>query len=90
MTDYTYVLVSEVDNSYYIGSTNNLKNRIKAHNSGRSKYTKRKMPWKLIYYEEFLTLAEARKREFQIKSWHSRKSIEKLINNHTMAPSSSG
>jgi len=37
------------------------------------------MPWKLIYYEEFGSLSDARRREKQIKAWHSRDSIEKLI-----------
>ncbi|MBI2464976.1 GIY-YIG nuclease family protein [Candidatus Shapirobacteria bacterium] len=84
---YTYILQSEIDNSYYIGSTNNLSIRLVYHNNGRSKYTSRKRPWKLIYYEEFLTLSEARSREKQIKSWHSRKAVERLLNK---APSSSG
>ena len=85
---YTYILASVKDNSYYIGSTNNLKNRIEYHNEGRSKYTKLKKPWNLIYFEEFSSLSLARKREKQIKSWKSREAIERLIK--TMALSSSG
>ncbi|HOR02092.1 MAG TPA: GIY-YIG nuclease family protein [Candidatus Woesebacteria bacterium] len=85
---YTYILASVKDNSYYIGSTNNLKNRIEYHNEGRSKYTKLKKPWNLIYFEEFSSLSLARKREKQIKSWKSREAIERLIK--TRALSSSG
>lgn len=48
---YVYVLESEVDKSWYIGYTSNLSKRIEEHNNGDSYYTKRKMPWRIIYYE---------------------------------------
>ena len=86
--NYCYILTSLKDNSYYIGSTSNIEIRLHHHNTGKSKYTRTKMPWKLIYFEEFDSLSSAKKREYQIKSWHSRYSIEKLI--LRKAPSSSG
>jgi len=76
---YTYILKSEKNNSYYIGSCGNIDIRLNRHNKGLSKSTKRYVPWKLVHTEEFLTLSEARKREYQIKSWKSRKAIEKII-----------
>ena len=76
---YTYVLQSEKDGSYYIGSTNNIEARLKKHNSGGSKYTKSKLTCKLVYKEECQSLSEARKREYYLKSLKSRKYIEKLI-----------
>lgn len=82
---YTYILISLKDNSYYIGSTSNIKERLNYHNTGRSRYTKLKMPWNLIYFEELLTLSLARKRETQIKSWKSRKAVERLINNKALS-----
>ena len=78
---FTYVLQSKKDNSYYIGSTNNIENRLKNHNSGRSRYTKNKLPYIIVYKEDFASLAEARKREYYLKSLKSRKYIEKLIKN---------
>ena len=77
--NYCYILKSLIDNSYYIGSTTDINKRIKYHNSGRSRYTKTKKPWVIIYSEEFSILSEARKREKQIKSWKDRKAIERLI-----------
>ena len=82
---YTYILTSLKNNSYYVGSTSDLKQRLTYHNTGKSKYTKLKMPWNLIYFEEFLTLSLARKRETQIKSWKSRKSIERLIDKKALS-----
>ena len=76
---YCYILKSEINNLYYVGSTSNLKVRLDYHNKGRSKYTRTKRPWKLLYYEEFSTLSLARQREKQVKSWKSREAVERLI-----------
>ena len=56
---YAYVLRSEKDKRLYKGHTNDLKARLKAHNSGLSKSTKGYIPWKLVYFEEFKTRQEA-------------------------------
>ena len=79
MKFHTYILRSEKDNSYYIGSTGSIEQRIKAHNSGNVISTKHKRPWVLIHKEEYLTLKEAVQRERQIKSWKRRRVIEGLI-----------
>ncbi len=76
---YTYILKSLNNNSYYVGSCENVKIRFNLHNKGQVKSTKRYVPWKLIYKEEYKTLSEAMKREIQIKSWKKRAAIEKLI-----------
>lgn len=58
------------DNSLYTGSCINIKYREKKHNSGNgAKYTKYRRPVKIIYFEKFNTLTEARRRETQIKRW---------------------
>ncbi len=77
----TYILQSEIDGSYYIGSTENIESRIIRHNKGYSGYTKTKRPWVLVYNEEYKTLSEAKAREYYLKSLKSRVSIQKLINN---------
>ena len=78
---FAYILKSEKDDSYYIGSTENIEKRIEKHNKGYSLYTKSKRPWKLVYKEEYKTLSEAKKREYYLKSMKSRIVIQKLINN---------
>jgi putative endonuclease len=79
---FTYILISKLDNSYYVGSTNNLENRLKKHNSGFVKSTKAKVPWELVYSEKYDNLSSVRVRESQIKSWKSRLAIERLIVRH--------
>ena len=76
---FTYILKSEKNNAFYIGSCQNLKIRINLHNKGLVKSTKRSKPWLLYYYESYSTLKEARKREKQIKSWKKRQPIENLV-----------
>lgn len=78
VTYYVYILQSEKDGTYYVGSTQDLDSRLKRHNQGRSKYTKVRRPWKLRYFEAFLDRSSAVKREIEIKR-HKRSSyIEKL------------
>ncbi len=84
---YNLYILKLVDNSYYIGSTNDLKKRLNYHEKGRVRSTKGKLPFELIYTEEYDNRSEAQSREYQIKKWKSRKAIERLINK---ALSSSG
>ncbi|PIS15362.1 endonuclease [Candidatus Shapirobacteria bacterium CG09_land_8_20_14_0_10_38_17] len=62
-----YVLKSKTAKRSYVGITNNLKRRFKQHNLGNNFYTKRHLPWELIYKEEFNNRKEARKREKYLK-----------------------
>ena len=79
MPYHVYIIRSLKDNTYYVGSTNNLENRIDRHNQGRVTYTKAKRPWKLVYSEEHPTRSSAAKRETEIKSHKRRAFIEALI-----------
>ncbi|MBW6535545.1 MAG: GIY-YIG nuclease family protein [Mariniphaga sp.] len=72
---------SELDESFYIGYSSNLEQRLQYHNSGKSRYTSKKMPWKLVYTENFETRSEALKREKFLKKQRNREFYKKLINN---------
>ena len=76
---YVYIIQSDVDGSYYAGYSRNPPLRVIHHNDGWTRSTKAKRPWKLVYVEEFLTKAEALRREREIKKKKSRKFLEKLI-----------
>ena len=66
--------------SYYTGSTINLERRIQQHQSGEgANHTKKYLPVRLIYFEEFKRIDEAFFREKQVQNW-SRKKKEALIN----------
>ena len=66
---YVYVLKSEKDGSLYIGYTDNLKRRFVEHNEGRSKSTKHKAPFALVYYEAYRSKSDARYRESNLKDF---------------------
>jgi putative endonuclease len=65
---YTYVLLSEKDNQFYSGYTQNLKLRFKQHCNGLVESTKERRSLKLIYYEACLNQKDALKREKYFKT----------------------
>jgi putative endonuclease len=76
----TYILFSETKNQFYIGHTGDqIEDRLRKHNSNHDGFTGGYGDWSLVYHEQYHSKAEAYKRERQIKSWKSRKMIEKLI-----------
>lgn len=80
MKGFVYILRC-ADGSYYTGSTTDLELRIRQHQNGEgANYTKKRLPVKLIYLEEFQRIDEAFYREKQIQGW-GRKKKEALINN---------
>jgi putative endonuclease len=61
-------MIQCADGTLYTGYTNDLENRMAAHNSGAgAKYTRGRGPVRLLYSEAFETKGEALKREIQIK-----------------------
>ena len=62
-----YVLKSSVDGELYVGSTNDLKRRLREHNTGKSFSTSRRGPFELVYYEAYKNLQDAREREASLK-----------------------
>ncbi|NND10348.1 MAG: GIY-YIG nuclease family protein [Flavobacteriaceae bacterium] len=77
-----YILLCS-DGSYYTGSTKNLEIRINEHQSGHgANYTKKRLPVKLIYYEQYSRIDHAFYREKQVQGW-SRKKKEALIQGET-------
>jgi len=67
------------DGSFYTGITNDLSRRLQAHQDGKaSRYTRSRLPVKLVYLESARNRSTAIKRELIIKRM-SRKSKEELI-----------
>jgi len=61
----------------YVGYTNNLKKRIKLHNTGKGAKFTRGRTWKLIYKEILKSKSQAISREYYIKNNRSlRKKIK--------------
>ncbi len=78
MPFYTYMLHCS-DKSYYVGHTDNLSQRLSAHQLGTiDGYTAARLPVKLVWHQEFHTREDAFNAERKIKGW-SRKKKQALI-----------
>jgi len=63
-------MIKNAGNSLYIGITENIKNRVGYHNTKQgSQFTKNRSVFRVVFKEEYKTLAETRRREIQIKKW---------------------
>ena len=70
MTYFVYLIVSNLKNNKkfsYVGYTNNLKKRLKLHNSGKGAKFTRGKKWKLVYYEKYDSKSNAMRNEFKLK-----------------------
>ena len=76
---YVYVLQSKKNKELYKGYTSNLKKRLKQHNKGMVKSSKRYMPWKLIYYEACLDIKDAKRREKYLKTSQGNRLLKRRL-----------
>jgi putative endonuclease len=74
---YVYIIQSVVNHSFYTGMTSDIEKRILEHNSGKGTYTKKFMPWKLVYFEVCENRIAARKREKYLKTAEGKISVLK-------------
>ncbi len=68
---YVYILKSERDDGYYIGSSRDLKRRKAEHDQGLVEATRHRRPLILIYYEAYSTKERAQERERKLKDFGS-------------------
>jgi len=76
---YTYVLLSQVDNNFYIGFTKDLQKRLEEHMKGLVDSTKVRRPFKLVYYEACLDEKKAIKREKYFKTGFGRRFLKSKV-----------
>lgn len=77
---FVYILECS-DKSFYCGITNDIDKRFIRHSEGKgAKYTRTRLPLKLVYVEKYDNRSLAAKREYQIKQL-SRKQKEEIIFN---------
>ena len=70
---YVYLIQSiPFPNQRYIGLTSDIKDRIDAHNEGRSPHTSKYKPWKLVTYLAFSNESKAVEFEQYLKSGSGR------------------
>jgi putative endonuclease len=79
---YVYVIQSSRDKKFYVGSTNDLKRRVKQHNDGLVPATKRRRPLKLVYYEACISKNDAIRREKYLKTAWGKRYIKNRLEDY--------
>ena len=67
-------------NKTYVGYTNNLKLRLKKHNTNKGAKATKGYKWKIIFKKKFLTKSEAMSYEYSLKKNRIKRSIIIKIN----------
>ena len=76
---YAYVLQSLKDGKLYIGFTKDLKRRMQEHKSGGSVSTKKRLPFRLVFYEAFVSEGDAKRRERYFKTTKGKKALKLIL-----------
>jgi putative endonuclease len=79
---FVYVLLSEKDGKFYIGSIANVEQRVAEHNTGKNISTANRRPLKLIFYEAFPTKTDALRREHYFKTTKGKVTIRQMIRDY--------
>ncbi|MBU0278555.1 GIY-YIG nuclease family protein [Gemella sp. zg-1178] len=83
-SEFSYILLCR-DNTFYIGYTKDIKERIKKHNLKKgAKYTKGRRPVILKYFEEFDNKSEALKKEMALKKLSKKEKSLYISKNMTL------
>lgn len=75
---YVYVLKNK-DRKLYIGYTTDLRERVRRHNAGEVKSTKSYLPWRLIFYEGYVSKIDVKRREQYLKKAKGRTTIKTML-----------
>jgi putative endonuclease len=78
---FVYVLFSLKDKGLYIGFTTNLKNRFSRHTRGEVLSTANRRPLKMVYFEGYTNIKDAKAREVFLKSGFGRKNLKQALKN---------
>ncbi len=79
---YVYILHNVHKNFIYIGYSENVKERVAAHNEGKSQSTKHYIPLELIHYEAYNTMSDAKRRELYLKTNKGRTTIMTMLKDY--------
>ncbi len=74
-----YILYSPKIDKYYIGISHDPAERLQWHNRGLKGWTRRGIPWKLVFVQFFPEKEIAAKYERWLKKQKSRRLIEQII-----------
>lgn len=76
---YVYTLLSLKDHKFYTGFTTDLRKRLLEHAKGLVISTRLRIPFRLIHYEYFINVEDAKARERFLKSGFGRKQLKEAL-----------
>lgn len=79
---YVYVLQSQRDGQFYMGSTNNLKRRLLQHQRGENISTAKRLPIELMYFEGHRSKDNALRREKYFKTTKGKVTLRQMLKIH--------
>jgi len=82
---YVYILQSLKDGKLYIGFTANLKRRMREHECGGSDSTRKRLPFRLVFYEAFISREDARRREGYFKTTKGKRALRLMLRDPVMS-----
>lgn len=74
-----YILESQKNGRYYVGSTDDIDRRIHEHNIGKVSSTRNIRPWIVKVFIECNNLTEARSKEYRLKKYKRKDILNKVI-----------
>lgn len=85
-TYYVYIITNKYRSTYYIGVTNNLRERLKQHKENstteiKTFASKYNLEF-LVFYEKYTWIEEAIAREKELKKWRREKKLELIRNSN--------
>ena len=80
-----YIYILELNNGQlYTGSTSDLRRRISEHKQGKCKFTSKRLPVALVYYEAYLEKADAQNREYYLKTSDGKRDLKRQMKSYFM------
>lgn len=76
---YVYVLQSKKNGNIYVGYTVNLRKRLQEHNRKLNFSTKPYTPWCIIFYEAYLHIQDALRREKYLKTNQGARLLKRML-----------
>ena len=86
---FVYVLYSTKFDKYYVGQTKNLQERVLRHNNGMENFTKKYVPWSLVFYLMKPSRSEVLQLEKKLKNL-SRDRLKAFITKYNQAADEGG
>ncbi len=76
---YVYVLRSLSDGKLYIGKTDDLRTRVRQHQTGKVPSTKSRLPLELIFYEAFKNKTDMGRDELFYKTGFGKEALQSKL-----------